>query len=286
MEQTLNSPLPSSELIRLRTSRRTYLPEPLPDGIRKEIELRIKEASEGPLRTKMNFTLISTGEISDRKLKLGTYGFIKGARYFIAGQVQPSREAFLDYGFNLEKLILDFTGMDLGTCWLGGTFDRSEYAKVIGLKTGYVIPAITPIGYPAGKRGLRERIIRAGAGADKRIPPEKLFFDKNSGLPLDLPAGQPITEILESVRLAPSASNNQPWRIAAEDNLFHFYISRKPGYQKAFSHIDLQMVDMGIAMAHFHQVALEYHKNPVWQISPGNPPFQGCEQVISVLLQD
>ncbi|MCX6225938.1 MAG: hypothetical protein NTV01_14490 [Bacteroidia bacterium] len=86
--------------------------------------------------------------------------------------------------------------------------------------------------------------------------------------------------------MAPSASNNQPWRIVAEGNQFRFYISRKPGYQKAISSIDLQMTDMGIAMAHFDLVAREKGRNPAWKISEGTQPFQGWEYVISVFLPE
>jgi hypothetical protein len=86
--------------------------------------------------------------------------------------------------------------------------------------------------------------------------------------------------------MAPSASNNQPWRIAADGNLFRFHISRKAGYQKAFSGIDLQMIDIGIAMAHFDLVAREYGRIPEWKISVGTAPFNGWEYVISVLLPE
>ena len=286
MKRTMNSSTPASELIHIRTSRRTYRTEPLPDEVRRSIERKINEIPAGPLGTKIEFSLVCLQDVSNQKLKLGTYGFIQGARYFIVGQINPSKEAFLDYGYSLEKLILEFTRMGLGTCWLGGTFDRIEFAKAIRLKEGFVIPAITPVGYITATRGLGDRMIRLGAGSNNRIPWEQLFFDLRSSAPLILPAGHPYQLILESVRKAPSASNHQPWRIAADGNRFLFFISRKPGYQKAFSGIDLQMIDIGIAMAHFDLVALEYRKNPEWEISEGTPPFKGWEYVISVFLPE
>jgi len=284
MKQTASPSTPISELIGKRTSRRTFRPELLPAEIRNSIERQINEMAEGPLGTYTEFSLVSLDEVTDRKLKLGTYGFIQGARYFIAGQIPPVKEAFLDYGYNLEKLILELTGMGLGTCWLGGTFDRGEFARAIGLKEGQVIPAITPVGYATAARGLGERIIRLGAGSKNRLPWERLFFDNTPATPMVLPARHPWKCILDSVRMAPSASNNQPWRIVRDDNLFRFYISRKPGYQKAFRNVDMQMIDMGIAMAHFDLVARENNLNPKWEIPEGNPEFEGCEYVISVLL--
>ena len=219
-------------------------------------------------------------------MKLGTYGFIRGARHFIAGQIIPSKNAFLDYGFNTEKLILELTRLGLGTCWLGGTFDRSEFAKAISLKDGYVIPAITPVGYGTASRGLGERIIRLVASSKNRLPKELLFWDNESSAPLVLPGDHPYTCILNSVRMAPSSSNNQPWRIVVDGNQFRFHISRKPGYLIALKEIDMQMVDMGIAMAHFDQVAHEYNLIPEWKILQGTKPFDGWEYVISVLLRE
>ena len=55
---------------------------------------------------------------------------------------------------------------------------------------------------------------------------------------------------LEMVRLAPSASNKQPWRILLKDGDFHFYECKEPGYSDRFPY-DIQRVDMGIAAAHF-----------------------------------
>jgi hypothetical protein len=52
------------------------------------------------------------------------------------------------------------------------------------------------------------------------------------------------------VRLGPSASNKQPWRVLLKDNACHFYEYKEPGYSAAFSY-DIQRVDMGIAAAHF-----------------------------------
>ncbi|MFA6126414.1 MAG: nitroreductase family protein [Bacteroidales bacterium] len=275
-----------AELIRIRTSRRTYRPDPLPDQEKKRVEQLIEGTLVGPLGTGISFSLVGVHEASNEKLKLGTYGFIKGARHFIAGPIRPSKEAFLDYGYLLEKLILELTSLGLGTCWLGGTFDRSEFAKAVDLEQGFVIPAITPVGLATESRGIGDRLIRLGAGSRSRLPWERLFFADDQGTLLQPADGDPVKDILESVRLAPSASNNQPWRVVQTGSLFRFYISRKPGYQKAFSGIDLQMVDLGIAMAHFDLVARENGKIPEWNISAGTGPFNGCDYVISVLLHD
>ena len=79
---------------------------------------------------------------------LGTYGFIKGASVFIVGAVAKGEWAMEDYGYCMEKNILAATHLGLGTCWLGGTFNRSASASRISKRDDEVIPAITPVGYP------------------------------------------------------------------------------------------------------------------------------------------
>jgi len=80
---------------------------------------------------------------------------------------------------------------------------------------------------------------------------------------------------LEMVRLGPSASNKQPWRIVKEGNAWHFYIQRTKGYGNSFMFrllglADLQRVDMGIAMSHFELTASELDLKGTWTVrEPG-----------------
>ena len=56
------------------------------------------------------------------------------------------------------------------------------------------------------------------------------------------------------LRLAPSATNSQPWALVKEGDSFHFFCNYKNGLNsdvKKRKHIDL-----GIALAHFHQTAM------------------------------
>jgi len=251
-------------LIRQRSSRRTYRPVELPDEMIAQIRQSLDTFSTGPLGTEIRFHLIDRADLILKKIKLGTYGFIQGARYFIAGSVIPGKIPFLDYGYCLEKIILAMTGMGLGTCWLGGTFDRSEFARAISLPNGHSIPAVTPVGFATPIRGLGDQIIRLSAGSANRLPWKKLFFDHELGHPLSQSETGDLAHLLEAVRLAPSASNRQPWRIFRDGNLFHFCLSRTPGYLNKYISADLQMVDMGIAMSHWDLAAAEKGIKTSW----------------------
>ena len=68
-----------------------------------------------------------------------------------------------------------------------------------------------------------------------------------------------ILELLNATRLAPSAVNKQPWRVVVADNAAHFYLQRRKGSTNE-SHegkLDMQKVDLGIALCHFALTAEE-----------------------------
>ena len=58
-----------------------------------------------------------------------------------------------------------------------------------------------------------------------------------------------IDDVLENVRLAPSALNKQPWRIVKQGENFHFFISNDKEEEKNLYNI--KNIDIGIAMCHF-----------------------------------
>lgn len=255
-----------TSLIVERTSRRTYRPGELPMHIEKAVGELLAIHGTGPLGTQIPFRLIDRQDLASQRIKLGTYGFIQGARYFIAGCVAPSTTAFLDYGYCMERIILELTGLGLGTCWLGGTFDRGEFSKAIGLPEKQTIPAITPVGYATSLRGLGDRIIRLSAGSANRLPWKNLFFEHDTGHPLDPALATAHTGQLEAVRLAPSASNKQPWRIFLDQGQYHFALCRTPGYRNKFFTTDLQMVDIGIAMCHWDLAGSEKGLKTRWSV--------------------
>jgi len=76
---------------------------------------------------------------------------------------------------------------------------------------------------------------------------------------------------LEMVRIAPSASNRQPWRVIKVRDRWHFYLQRTPGYRdnllsRLTTVADLQRMDMGIAMSHFEMTAIELELTGSWVI--------------------
>lgn len=251
-------------IIALRSSRRSYRPDILNAEVRSSILNILESHSRGPLGSLLDFRLVDHLDLAPQKIRLGTYGFIQGARYYIAGQIIPSKTAFLDYGHALESIIIELTRLGLGTCWLGGTFNRGEFARAVDLKDGFVIPAVTPVGYATSRWGIGERLIRLGAGSKNRLPWTALFFDQDPGHSLAPDEAGPFAGLFEAVRLAPSASNKQPWRIIRVDSRYRFFLCRTPGYNTSHIPVDLQVIDIGIALSHWSLMAKERGIRSVW----------------------
>ncbi|MCJ7580426.1 MAG: nitroreductase [Candidatus Aminicenantes bacterium] len=274
---------PVIDLIKNRSSIRSYESRPLDAQLREIIRIYLEAQTSGPLGHIMRFHLIEKDDpaILDNA-RLGTYGFIKNARYYIVGTVVPGEKHWEDYGYLLEKIILKMTDLELGTCWMGGSFKRSEFGKTINVLGTEVIPAITPVGYSTLKRSLRDRTIRWAAKSHSRKVWESLFFEDDFQNQLRRDKLGEYAVVLDMVRLAPSASNKQPWRVVYQKGQYHFFLQRTPNYAGHIKSADLQRVDIGIAMAHFGLTARDLGLNGTWEdIRPEMELPQHCEYCIT-----
>lgn len=242
--------------IRQRYSCRTYSPAPIPPAQREALADYCAAQHAGPLGNRLRFVLLAATEEERQALRgLGTYGFIRNPTGFIVGAVTRGAYDLEDFGFVLEEVVLHATALGLGTCWLGGSFTRSSFAARLGLRDDEVMPAVVATGLPAEQRFWLDRMVRAAARGDQRLPWDRLFFDGDFAHPLTPDAAGAYADALEMVRLAPSASNKQPWRIVRVGEVWHVYLQRTPNYPPRGAELwverDLQRVDIGIAMAHF-----------------------------------
>ncbi|MBN1381495.1 MAG: nitroreductase family protein [Deltaproteobacteria bacterium] len=252
------------EAIKTRRSCRTFSPEAIEAEKIKTLEGFFEANTKGPFGNRLRFELVNFDVMNREAVRAcGTYGIIRGASYFIVGAVKKKVGAMEDFGYGMERNILQARSLGLGTCWLGGTFKRSGFADRIGLSGEELLPAVSPIGYAADKISAIERVFRLGAGSDRRKPWEALFFDRQLNALKKGDAG-PYERPLDCVRLGPSAANRQPWRIVKDGDCFHFYVERSMGYSSQHGKVKLQSVDMGIAMCHFELSSRELGLNGYW----------------------
>jgi len=264
---TYNQTIP--EIIGRRFSCRSYDPRPIDPELRDRLSEVLATSTVGPFGTGVRFELASAGEDDLIALKgLGTYGVIKGCRGFIVGAVERGEKDMEDFGYLLERAILFATDIGLGTCWLGGTFSRSSFSRKISLKEGEVLPAVVAVGHIADKPRWLDSFLRRSSGADRRLSWDDLFFDGTFGKVLSVDTCGQFATALEMVRLGPSASNKQPWRIIRDNGKWHFYLQRTSGYgdrtRALFKLADMQRIDMGIAMCHFELTLREMGVSGEW----------------------
>ncbi|MFW5842068.1 MAG: nitroreductase family protein [Bacillota bacterium] len=265
------------EAIEKRTSVRSYLKKPLSDADQKAVKeiLDKTESLKGPFGNHATFFFVD--QETKEGEKIGTYGFIKNPPHFIGGVVKNQFKALVDYGFLFESIILKLTARSIGTVWLGGTFKRDQFD--IPKEDDEIIPCVSPVGYSA-KKSLREHVIRTVSKGDARKPFDALFFRNNNKAPLK--DNHPYREYLEAVRVAPSASNKQPWRIIVDDDACHVYLDRTSGYGKGLP-FDIQAVDIGIAIYHL-AASLEADNQSVSYHSDKPYDLNDTEYVLSVTI--
>jgi len=275
------------DLIRRRTSCRTYDGEPIGAATQHQLQTFLDREARAPFGTRVRLTLIAATEDDQTTVRrLGTYAFIKGATAYIGGAVLDSGSAgaLEDFGYAVERAILYATSLGLGTVWLGGTFTKSRFERAMGLRSGESLPAVIALGNTAGSARASDAVIRRGAQADKRLPPEQLFYEapaEGRGLfetALSRQSAGMYETALDMVRIGPSASNKQPWRIVRDSESWYFYMQRSRRYRSRNSLVrvaDMQRIDMGIALCHFELIALQLGLAGHWVSEDPGLPLPG-----------
>lgn len=231
------------DCIKARRSVRTFDPRPLDHETRAQLAAFMDRA-DNPFGLPVSLRFLDGSE----------HGLVcpvaSGARLYVGGKIARGPLAFVAFGYSFETFILYAQSLGLGTVWLGGTMNRSAFETAMELGEDEIMPCATPVGYPAKKISLPDSLMRKAIHADDRLPFESLFFQGDPNTPLSRQGAGKLAQPLEMVRLAPSAVNKQPWRVVVAGNRAHFYLKRTKGYA-SHGELDMQMVDMGIALCHF-----------------------------------
>ena len=149
---------PITEIIRQRTSCRSFSARPIEPGKRLRLTDCAREMEEQASEYQARFELVAANTADLREInQLSTYGFIHGASGFLIGAIQDGDSFLEKFGYLMEKWVLIATDLGFGTCWLGGTFSRSNFARRINAGEGEIIPAAIAIGYPAAKIRIIEK---------------------------------------------------------------------------------------------------------------------------------
>ncbi len=147
------------EAIDKRRSVRGYLPEPVPDGILKEIFEAVKKAPSAKNFQPLKFIVITDRELKEKLIPVcREQKFIAEAPLVIVGCAKENecyevmgscmKSYAVDLAIAFDHLTLAARAKGLGTCWIGN-FSEKGVKKTLGIKDRNVrIIALTPLGYP------------------------------------------------------------------------------------------------------------------------------------------
>lgn len=263
------------KIIQGRKSVRSFDGTPVTPEDRAKLEKYI-QTIDNPFGVPVRFVLL------DAKEHGLSSPVISGESLYVAAIVANAPGAEVAFGYAFEKLVLFAWSLGIGTTWIGGTMKREVFEKAAGLKEGELMPCVSPLGYPAKKRSLREAMMRKAVGADNRLPAEKIFFDGAWDKPLPADKQTPVAALIEMVRWAPSAVNKQLWRVIIADGAYHFYEKKDKGYIGEKTG-DLQKIDVGIALCHLVMGLEEQGITPAVTVEdPGFAIPEGAEYIATV----
>jgi hypothetical protein len=136
-------------------------------------------------------------------------------------------------GYYGEKLVLLATQLELGTCWVGGTFDRSVGAAYI--QSDETFGGVITIGHVETDKSWKEKLISKATHRKTKAISEMM---KAEG---EVPEW--FLEGMKAVQKAPSAVNAQPVIFSYQKGVVSACLSKEK--------YGLEKIDLGIAKLHF-----------------------------------
>ncbi len=209
-----------------RISRRKFDKEPITDQEQEKIIALINEfnAASG-----LAMTFLADGSHAFQKLSK-SYGLFTNVRSVILmkgkKELKDLKEKLGYYG---EDLVLAITDLGLGTCWVGGTFDKDE----LMVDDSEELVCVVLVGKVAAP-SLKEKMMRSATHRKVKAMAERIISDQ--------PLPQWVQKGMKAVLLAPSAKNSQKAMFKYENNILSAGIA---------DDYAMDLVDLGIAKKHF-----------------------------------
>ena len=214
-----------------RCSRRTYITKDIEMEKVNSLQRCIKNLNEMSglnLQLQLNGPEIFKGFSS-------SYGMLKGVgAYFALVGSKDDKDLLEKVGYFGEILALEATALGLGTCWIGGTYDRKLCAKLIDLKENEELVAIITVGYTPVDKTFKEKMISKLSHRKTKTVEE--MYHSNEEVPNEFING------MKAVQKAPSALNKQPVKFHFTNGVVTTSTLNSTGYEK---------IDLGIAKLHF-----------------------------------
>lgn len=236
-----------TQAIDVRRSRRAYSAEPILPQQAALLKSRIDEYNQ---KSGLSIRFLENGSFAFSGIRK-SYGMFSGVRsLFIMKGPKSDPNLKEKIGYFGQLLILEATVLGLGTCWVGGTFDRS------GIRKGpdEELVCVITVGQVPVSQTLKEKLIYKAIHRKTKSLEQLCQFPGMAGkkdgdeaaekkLPEWLKAG------LKAVQKAPSTRNTQKVMFMEKDGLLQAYVPDTYTFDR---------VDLGIAKLHFELAAGGY----------------------------
>ena len=208
-----------------RKSVRKYNMEPLANDILAEIKEYVNHVEPLEKTIDVEFSYISTNEVKNiLPIK---------APHYLCVYSKRTGNYLTNVGFMLQQVDLYLSSKGIGSCWLG-------MAKPTN-------------GVPTQLNGMEFVIMLAFGNSLDPVHRSDLSQFKRKDL-VEVGTAKGVDELLNAVRLAPSASNSQPWFITGDTEKLQIY-RIKLGMIKAALFDKMNKIDIGIGLCHLFLAA-------------------------------
>lgn len=189
--------------------------------------------------------------------------YIVKAPGYIVFLGRPTRMGRINAGFVLEQISLKLTELGVGTCYLGAAHMDDLDAEKNDLEPLIFMSLGTP----------DQTLTRQSVSEFKRKRTDEIAVGEIQG---------DMARVIESARLAPSAMNRQPWRIALDGNRAICCVEHS--VLDAFKR--LSEIDMGIVMSHMLLTARASSEKAHIEFTPqdADKAPRGSEYIATVVI--
>lgn len=209
-----------------RISRRKFESEPITNQEKEKIISTIKDLNK---TSGLTMAFLEDGSGAFQKLTK-SYGLFVNVRSIILMKGKKEDKNLKEkIGYCGEELVLAITDLGLGTCWVGGTFDKDE----LTVDDNEELACVVLVGKVA-EVSLKEKMMRSVTHRKVKKMEERVVSDQ--------PLPQWVQDGMEAVLLAPSAKNTQKAIFKYENNVLSAQIAED---------YSMDLIDLGIAKKHF-----------------------------------
>lgn len=209
-----------------RVSRRKFEKEPITGREKENIISLINQLNE---ESGLTIEFMEDGSGAFGKLSK-SYGLFSNVRSLILMKGKKNDKDLKEkIGYYGEDLVLAVTDLGLGTCWVGGTFEK----EALTIDSEEELACVVVVGKVAAP-SLTEKMVRSATHRKVKRMEERIISNQ--------PLPQWVQNGMKAVLLAPSAKNTQKVMFKYENNTLSAHIANDYA---------MDLIDLGIAKKHF-----------------------------------